>query len=33
MKQYENVTNADIQSPLTIYIAGATSRINNKKND
>jgi len=32
MKQYENITNADIQSPLTIYIAGATSRIN-KKND
>jgi len=31
MKQYQNVTNAEIQSPLTIYIAGASFRI--KKND
>lgn len=33
IKMFENASNSDIQGPLTIFIAGATSGLNNKKND
>lgn len=30
IKLFQNVTNAEIQAPLTIYIAGAAFRLNKK---